>query len=47
MFIYWSFETPDDQYLKTDWSDRALFFGKTVPTFSTGRAGSGHWNFVR
>ena len=25
MFIYWSFETPDDQYLKTDWSDRIFF----------------------
>lgn len=25
MFIYWSFETPDDQYLKTAWSDRLRF----------------------
>jgi signal peptidase I len=30
MFIYWSFETPEDQYRKTDWSDRILFVGKVV-----------------
>ncbi|HEY1676720.1 MAG TPA: signal peptidase I [Candidatus Sulfotelmatobacter sp.] len=34
MFIYWSFETPDDQYLKTDWSDRVSFLlGKVVLHF--------------
>jgi signal peptidase I len=33
MFIYWSFETPDDQYRKTAWSDRALFLGKVVLHF--------------
>jgi len=33
MFIYWSFETPDDQYRKTDWSDRALFLGKVIIHF--------------
>lgn len=33
MFIYWSFKTPDDQYLKTDWSDRALFLGKVIIHF--------------
>ena len=33
MFIYWSFETPDNQYLKTDWSDRLLFLGKVVLHF--------------
>jgi signal peptidase I len=33
MFIYWSFETPERQYLKTGWSDRALFFGKQVLHF--------------
>lgn len=33
MFIYWSFETPDDQYLKTAWSDRLLFLGKVVIHF--------------
>ena len=29
MFIYWSFETPDDQYRKTDWSDRVSFSGSS------------------
>lgn len=33
MFIYWSFETPADQYRKTSWGDRALFFGKVVLHF--------------
>jgi signal peptidase I len=33
MFIYWSFETPEDQYRKTDWSDRLLFLGKIVIHF--------------
>jgi signal peptidase I len=33
MFIYWSFETPDNQYLKTAWSDRLLFLGKVVLHF--------------
>jgi signal peptidase I len=33
MFIYWSFETPPDQYRKTSWGDRALFFGKVVLHF--------------
>src|ERR1700757_4621535 len=33
MFIYWSFETPDNQYRKTDWSDRLLFLGKVVVHF--------------
>ena len=33
MFIYWSFETPDRQYLKTGWGDRLLFFGKIVIHF--------------
>jgi signal peptidase I len=33
MFIYWSFETPDDQYRKTAWGDRALFLGKVVLHF--------------
>jgi signal peptidase I len=28
MFIYWSFETPEDQYRKTSWGDRILFLGK-------------------
>ena len=33
MFIYWSFETPEDQYRKTAWGDRLLFLGKVVLHF--------------
>jgi len=33
MFIYWSFETPGDQYHKTSWGDRVLFLGKVVLHF--------------
>jgi signal peptidase I len=33
MFIYWSFETPGDQYRKTSWGDRALFLAKVVVHF--------------
>ncbi|HVI79086.1 MAG TPA: signal peptidase I [Candidatus Acidoferrum sp.] len=33
MFIYWSFQTPNDQYLKTAWSDRLLFLGRVVIHF--------------
>jgi len=33
MFIYWSFETPADQYQKTGWGDRLLFLGKIVLHF--------------
>lgn len=33
MFIYWSFKTPDDQYRKTDWSDRIAFFFRIVIHF--------------
>jgi len=33
MFIYWSFETPEDQYRKTEWGDRLLFLGKIVLHF--------------
>jgi signal peptidase I len=33
MFIYWSFETPADQYRKTGWGERVLFFGKVVLHF--------------
>ena len=33
MFIYWSFETPDNQYLKTGWGDRILFLGKVILHF--------------
>ena len=47
MFIYWSFETPDDQYLKTDWSDRILFFGKTVLHFFDETRWKRTLNFVR
>jgi signal peptidase I len=34
MFIYWSFTTPGDQYLKTSWTDRMQFlFGQVVLHF--------------
>lgn len=33
MVIYWSFETPRDQYTKTDWSDRIKFIGKVIIHF--------------
>lgn len=33
MFIYWSFETPEDQYRKTGWSDRILFVGRIIIHF--------------
>jgi len=33
MFIYWSFDTPEDQYRKTEWGDRLLFLGKVVLHF--------------
>jgi len=33
MFIYWSFETPEDQYTKTGWGDRILFLGKILVHF--------------
>ena len=33
MFIYWSFETPENQYRKTEWADRILFLGKIVLHF--------------
>lgn len=33
MFVYWSFQTPDHQYLKTGWGDRLMFLGKIVIHF--------------
>jgi signal peptidase I len=40
MFIYWSFETPANQYLKTAWSDRIKFiFNVIIHFFSETR-----WN---
>ncbi len=33
MFIYWSFETPENQYRKTGWGDRAFFLAKVVVHF--------------
>jgi len=33
MFIYWSFETPPDQYQRTGWGDRLLFLGKIALHF--------------
>ncbi len=35
MVIYWSFETPKNQYLKTAWSDRIKFIGNVVSHFFT------------
>lgn len=35
MFIYWSFETPANQYTKTDWSDRIAFIFKVITHFFT------------
>jgi signal peptidase I len=35
MFIYWSFETPANQYTKTSWSDRIAFIFKVVTHFFT------------
>ncbi|MBZ5521369.1 MAG: signal peptidase I [Acidobacteriia bacterium] len=33
LFIYWSFETPEDQYLRTDMKDRIAFIGHVVLHF--------------
>jgi signal peptidase I len=33
MFVYWSFETPENQYRKTSWGDRMLFLSKVVIHF--------------
>lgn len=33
MFIYWSFETPAGQYMKTSWGERIAFFAKVVIHF--------------
>jgi len=33
MFIYWSFETPENQYKMTDWGDRAGFLLHTIIHF--------------
>lgn len=33
MFIYWSFETPENQYRKTSWGDRLSFLAKVVIHF--------------
>ena len=33
MFIYWSFETPENQYRKTGWGDRLIFLGKVALHF--------------
>lgn len=33
MFIYWSFQTPEDQYTKTGWGDRIMFLGQVVLHF--------------
>jgi signal peptidase I len=33
MVVYWSFETPNEQYKKTAWSDRIKFIGKEAIHF--------------
>ena len=33
MFIYWSFETPSDQYMRTAWNDRLEFLGHVILHF--------------
>jgi signal peptidase I len=33
MFIYWSFETPANQYMKTAWSDRIKFIFNVIIHF--------------
>ena len=33
LFIYWSFETPGDQYKKTAWTDQAMFLARVVIHF--------------
>jgi signal peptidase I len=35
LFIYWSFETPANQYLKTSWSDRIKFVFTVIGHFFT------------
>jgi len=35
MIIYWSFETPKGQYLKTEWSERIKFIGNIIIHFFT------------
>jgi len=47
MFIYWSFETPDDQYRKTAWSDRILFLGKVALHFFDETRWKRTLNFVK
>jgi signal peptidase I len=33
LFVYWSFETPTDQYLRTDFGDRLAFYGHVALHF--------------
>ncbi len=33
MFIYWSFETPPDQYQMTSWGDRISFVAHIIIHF--------------
>ena len=48
MFIYWSFETPNDQYLKTEWSDRVKFLlGRVVLHFFDGTRWKRTLQFVK
>jgi signal peptidase I len=47
MFIYWSFETPDDQYTKTDMGSRIEFFFHILTHFFTGTRWSRMLHVVR
>jgi signal peptidase I len=47
MFIYWSFETPAGQYLKTSISDRLAFMGKVIIHFFTETRWSRMFKLVR
>lgn len=33
LFVYWSFETPADQYLRTEVGDRLAFYGHVILHF--------------
>ncbi len=47
MFIYWSFETPDDQYTKTELSERVKFLANVVLHFFDKTRWSRTFKFVR
>ena len=47
LFIYWSFETPSDQYEHASWADRAKFMGYIVLHFFGETRWSRAFHFVR